>query len=78
MGGPAPPGGLRFGPNIGLVPLRIRPAESSGWLLCDGRRENDSSSSSTSDMGKSVAEGRDGNSDEFRYSLPNELSRVLT
>jgi hypothetical protein len=30
MGGPTPAGGLRFGPNIGLVPLRIRPAESSG------------------------------------------------
>jgi hypothetical protein len=78
MGGPAPAGGLRFGPNIGLVPLRIRPAESSGWLPCDGRRDSDSSSSSTSDIGKSAPEGRDGNSDEFKYSLPNELSRVLT
>jgi len=78
MGGPAPVGGLRFGPNIGLVPLRMRPAESSGWLLCEGSRENASGSSSTSGTGKSAAEGRDGNNDEFKYSLPNELSRVLT
>jgi len=77
MGGPAPAGGLRFGPNIGLVPLRIRPVESSGWLLCAERRDNDSGSS-TSDIGKSEGDGRDGNNDPFKYSLPNGLSRVLT
>jgi hypothetical protein len=76
MGGTAPADGMRF-PSIGVLPLRGGARESSGWLLCEGRRKNDSGSSSTSGLGKSAAEGRDGNSDAFKNSLPSGLSRVV-
>jgi hypothetical protein len=77
MGGTEPADGMRFVPSIGVLTLRTGARESSGWLLCEGRRKNDSGSSSTSGLGRSAAEGRDGNNDAFKNSFPSGLSRVV-
>src|SRR6267378_7208261 len=74
MGDAGPTDGFRFIPSIGVVTLRLGTGESSGWLLCDGRRDRCSGSSSTSGRGKSETDGRNGNMVAFKYSLPSGLS----